>query len=296
MHVVFENGSLYNCTKWKPFLSCWSFFFCYMEDLTKLALEGNGAFRARHGADSIVFKAAISNDYQFLSNFYVLVPPMLAALHTSDARAFTSVEAYFQAAKAVHVGLVELAEDIRLAATPLDAKRLGGASGMAHYIELHYIDNTRVPEALARILHEAMDIGSERKRKKAIGTILVGALETFDARGVMKRAIELKFSRSRDTMLVNQLLATGQRVLGESRGRSESRWTINRAGDPGLLGTLLMEQRAALQSSPVPPPYSLVCDICNGSLANNADAGTCGTCLRGTYCSVQCFAQHGTCQ
>lgn len=259
--------------------------------------EGHVAFRARHGADAIIFKDSIHNDYRFLSNFYEFTMPIVAQLLTSMPAlfAFKTVEAYFQAAKAAHVGLIGLVTEIERAATPQASKALGSASGMAAHVEEHYLNRLRVPEGLAVMLEEAMAMRRARKRKQAIKRVLAEWLADFDARGFMKRALAHKFDRTLHPDLVAQLLQTRGHALGESRGRSKSRWTINREGEPGLLGELLMERRTDLLRSPVPPPSKTHCDVCDVRIVSTMAAGTCGNCLCGTYCSSDCMAHHGEC-
>jgi predicted NAD-dependent protein-ADP-ribosyltransferase YbiA (DUF1768 family) len=206
---------------------------------------GNEAFRARFAPNAIVFKS-IMKDVAYLSNFAELSPPISVSLLDGAPRSFPTVEHYYQAAKAVHLGLPAYGEIIRRAATPLDAKKLGGAAGMAAYVDAN-MDS--LPVGVQLEMRPVRKLGDKRKRQAAIKAILKSSMGGFDHANVMRTALRLKFDAQRDAALVQRLLDTQDAVLGESRGRKDDVWAINVKGDPGLLGTLLMERRRELRAA-----------------------------------------------
>lgn len=208
-------------------------------------MEGNEAFRqrfARPGRPAIVFKSNM-RDVAHFSNFMVLGTPIRSGIVGPQMLDFATVEHYYQAAKAIHIALPAYAELIRLAETPLQAKKLGGGASMSKYVDNN---SDALPEALAIQIRPILTMGDKRKREAAIKGVLKSNMGGFDHANVMRKALRLKFDPARDAALVQLLLATGDAELGESRGRGENLWAINKAGDAGLLGTLLMERRREL--------------------------------------------------
>jgi predicted NAD-dependent protein-ADP-ribosyltransferase YbiA (DUF1768 family) len=190
-------------------------------------VQGNAHFRQNGG---IVFKSNMK-DVSYLSNF----APALMDHFIINGRRFKTVEHAYQYAKASHVlskcnmrtpssPELPLVDQIHEAITPQKAKQLGGKKAMATYIVNH------------------ADI---KPRLDLLKTEIQRAIESFDHVGVMRDALACKFKLN--SIYGQRLLATGDAPLGESRGRQESIWTINKAGEAGLLGTLLMERRRTLR-------------------------------------------------
>lgn len=215
---------------------------CYL-----MAQGGNDAFRARHPG-GIVFKHAMGADVNWLSNFYVRAdgqPLFKSSAFERDPLAtqpFASVEHYYQAAKAHHLGLPELVVAIRSQPSPVDAKRLGGKGGMTAFVLEHWATLN------ATFKLKVSDSGGTARppSKAALGAALKAGMAGFDEQGTMLAALTLKFDPQRNPDLALRLFSTAPRALGESRGRSASVWTIDAAGSPGLLGTLLVRVRQDL--------------------------------------------------
>jgi len=259
-------------------------------------MDGNDAFRKLFPG-GILFQSSgallgSANEFSAFGSAALLVPPLMACLYGKELRAYSSVTVYYFAARAVHVGLPALAERIRVATTPRVAKLLGSTEGVTLFIDENYKNDACVPGGLKARFHKAMLERDQVLRLQAVATVVREYTADFDRLGTLRAAMRLKFDRGRDPMLVVQLLATGDAKLGEARSGDDALWAVTPDGECGIFGEVLMMRRTELRRLPVPPPWSTCCDMCERGIANVADAGTCGRCLDGTYCSTDCLFAH----
>lgn len=205
--------------------------------------------RANEDTDTgtlVFYSKSARQEYRVLSNFFE-TPFSLATLN--HCLAITAEHAY-QSNKAWKMGLGGLALAIVEVLDPKEAKRLGGAAGASAWIFQRYLLGDQpdyAPPELVRQL-KAASRGHKKIITAYVKQAFATAFPTTDALlDLMRDVLRQKFAQP---AMRDALLATGDRALGEKRGRGGSGiWTIQEDGSPGALGTLLMERRAALREN-----------------------------------------------
>lgn len=173
---------------------------------------------ARAGKRALRFWSKGKDDQtRFLSNF---APSPFRV----GGKRYETVEHYYQSRKLELLGLPELAERARTAATPEKAKSAGGKGATrAALAERHPLKSKKAVTELGKKLY------ADRIKPSS-------ELE------IMEAALFFKFQQN--PKLAARLVATGDAVLGETRRRGGGPWEITADGRPGKLGELLMTMRA----------------------------------------------------
>lgn len=154
---------------------------------------------------------------QFLSNF--APSPFMVS-----GKRYETVEHYYQSRKLALLGLAELAEQARQAATPQKAKSAGGKGATRTALAQHH----------------------PLKSKKAVAELgkqlYADRIKPETELEIMETALFFKFQQN--PKLASRLVATGDAALGETRRRAGGPWEITKDGQAGKLGELLMRMRA----------------------------------------------------